>query len=72
MEQTSEMEEQDDDYSVDGMDIGDTVQCIDPLLDTGYFLLRVTQQQSLTYSGVENFCDAMEDYKEMICGKIRR
>lgn len=72
VEETSEMEEQNDDYSVDGMDVSDAVQRIDPLWDTAYFLLRVTQEQSLTYSGVENFCDAMQDYKEMICGKITK
>lgn len=68
---TNEMEEQDDyDYSLDVMDVSNTVQSIDPLWDTAHFLLRVTQEQSLTYSGVENFCDSMQDYKEMIYSKI--
>ena len=70
VEETNELEEQNDEYSVDCMDIGDAVQCTDALWDTAYFLLRVTQEQSLTYSGIENFCDAMQDYKEMICSKI--
>lgn len=68
---TNEMEEfGQDDYSLDAMDVSDTIQSIDPLWDTAHFLLRVTQEQSLTYTGVENFCDSMQDYNETICNKI--
>lgn len=70
-EDTNEVEEQNDDYNVDGLNISGTVQNIDPLLDIAYFLLRVSQEQSLTHSGIENFCDSMDEYKEVMSGKIR-
>ena len=50
----------------------DTIQDIDPLQDAAYFLLRVSQEQSLTHSGIENFCDLMDEYKEVMFGKIRK
>ena len=43
---------------------------VDPSWENAHFLLRVTQEQSLTYDGVERFCDCMQDYTEMLCEKM--
>ena len=66
-----EMMEQDSigfQMSLDAMDVNEkAAESVDPLWDTAHFLLRVTQEQALTYAGVENFCTSMQDYKEIIC-----
>ena len=54
--------------SVDDMD--DTDVQLDPLWDDAHFLLRVSHEQSLTYEGIENFCESMQHFKDMLCGKI--
>ena len=70
-ENNSETNEQDRyQTSLDAMDINETTEFTDPLWDTAHFLLRVTQEQGLTYDGIENFCISMKDYKEILSDKI--
>ena len=54
--------------SMDDMDQSD-VQ-LDPLWDDAHFLLRVSHEQSLSYDGVEKFCECMQHFQEILCGKI--
>ena len=34
------------------------------------FLLRVTQEQSLTYDGIEKLCDSVQDFTEVLTDKM--
>ena len=42
----------------------------DPHWDDALFLLRVSQDRSLTYSGVSEMCETMQSYVEMLCSEI--
>ena len=42
----------------------------DPSWENARFLLRVTQEQSLTYDGIEKFCDCVQDFTEVLTTKL--
>ena len=43
---------------------------MDPIWENARFLLRVTQEQSLTYDGIEKFCDSVQDFTETLYEKM--
>lgn len=51
-------------------DLDDTDVQLDPLWDDAHFLLRISHEQSLTYDGIEKFCESMQDFKEILCRKV--
>ena len=42
----------------------------DPSWENARFLLRVTQEQSLTYDGTEKFCDSVQDFTDVLTEKM--
>ena len=42
----------------------------DPIWENARFLLRVTQEQSLTYDGTEKFCDSVQDFTDILYEKM--
>ena len=43
---------------------------VDEKWDSALFLLRVTQEHSLTYEGVDLFCDTVQSFTEKVCENI--
>ena len=43
---------------------------VDEKWDNALFLLRVTQEHSLTYEGVNVFCDTVQSFTERVCDSI--
>ena len=55
---------------MDDLEDTDVQPVLDPLWDDAHFMLRVSHEQSLTYDGIEKFCESMQDFKEILSGKI--
>ena len=43
---------------------------VDEKWDSALFLLRVAQEHSLTYEGVDKFCDTIQSFTEKVCESI--
>lgn len=43
---------------------------VDEKWDNALFLLRVAQEHSLTYEGVNKFCDTIQSFTEKVCESI--
>ena len=43
---------------------------VNPNWENARFLLRVTHEQSMTYNGIEKFCDSVQDFTEILYDKM--
>lgn len=43
---------------------------IDPQWDSAQFLLRATEEHSLTHDGIESLCNSVQSFVERVCNKV--
>lgn len=43
---------------------------MDPQWDDALFLLRISQEHSLTHHGISDICETMQSYAEMLCHEV--
>jgi len=45
---------------------------IDDQWDNAHFLLRMSQEQSLTHNGVNSLCETVQDFADRVCEKVEQ
>ena len=67
LENDDDMEEDEQQVTYQENEDGDLhYNSVDSMWENARFVLRVTQEQSLTYDGIEKFCDSVQDFTETL------